>query len=180
MVSFMSFGSGSSGNCYLLKCGDYALLIDLGVGIRTFKKHFKEYGQNFAHIKGILVTHDHTDHVKAAGILSCEFHLPVYATQLVHEGMARNYFMKKKVEQGKERVLVPAETMEIGPFRVTPFQVPHDSSDNVGYFIECEAVRFCLVTDAGQVTEEMKTYIRRATHLVMEANYDEAKLAKGT
>ncbi len=175
----MSFGSGSSGNCYLLKADDYALLIDLGVGIRTFKKCFKEYGQKFSDIKGILVTHDHTDHVKAVGILSCEYHLPVYATEPVHEGMARNYFMKKKVEPGKEVMLVPAEPVEIGPFRVTPFQVPHDSSDNVGYFIECENVRFCLITDAGQVTDEMKTYIRRATHLVMEANYDDAMLATG-
>ncbi len=179
MVTFMRFGSGSSGNCYYIKSGDYGLLIDLGLGIRTFKKYFKEYGQKFSDIKGILVTHDHTDHVKAVGLLSCEHHLPVYATRLVHEGMTRNYFMKKKVEEGQERYLQHGETVEIGPFQVTPFHVPHDSSDNSGYFIEHGDVRFCLITDAGETTEEMCSYIRRSTHLVMEANYDEAMLATG-
>ncbi len=175
----MSFGSGSSGNGYLIQSDGYGLFIDLGLGLRTLKKHFRDYGQNFASVRGVLVTHDHTDHVKSVGALSCEFKLPVYAIQPVHEGMARNYFMKKKVDPSLVRVLQIGQEEEIGPFRVTPFAVPHDSSGNVGYFITCGGVRFCLITDAGAATDEMRTFLRRATHVVMEANYDDAMLATG-
>ena len=68
------------------------------------------------------------------------------------------------VEKGK--------TLQLGDFTVTAFAVPHDSADNVGYFIEAEGTNFCLITDAGRVTDEMKQYISRARHLVIEANHD--------
>ena len=63
MLKFISFGSGSSGNCYYLSTATDGLLIDIGVGIRTLKKHAKEYGINLASVHHILITHDHADHI---------------------------------------------------------------------------------------------------------------------
>ena len=97
MLKYISFGSGSSGNCYYLFTEQYGILIDLGIGIRSFKKYFREYGLSFNKVNAILITHDHTDHIKAAGAFSTEFHVPVYATEAVHAGMLRNRFMQKKV-----------------------------------------------------------------------------------
>ena len=75
-MQFICFGSGSSGNCYYLESRGEAILIDLGIGIRAFKKHMRDYGLTIPKIKAIIVTHDHTDHIKAVGPLSIEFRIP--------------------------------------------------------------------------------------------------------
>ena len=78
MLRFISFGSGSSGNCYYLYTETDSLLIDVGVGLRILKKHFHNYGLRFEDIHHILITHDHADHVKSVGSLSNDYHLSVY------------------------------------------------------------------------------------------------------
>lgn len=179
MVKFICFGSGSSGNCYYLQSADYGIVLDLGIGIRAFKKHFKDYGLSFDRIKAILVTHDHTDHIKAVGVLSREFHVPVYATENVHIGMDHNYFMSKKVEPENKKVIDVDVPFSLGPFIVTPFHVPHDSSSCQGYFIKEGDMKFCLITDAGCVTSEMMCYLKEANYVVLEANYDPMMLEAG-
>lgn len=179
MLRFISFGSGSSGNCYFLYTGNDGLIIDAGVGIRTLKKHFRNYGLSLAQVHHVLITHDHADHIKCVGSLSHDQHLPVYATEAVHKGIDRNYCVARKVEADNRRYLEPAQTITIGDFLVTPFSVPHDSSDNVGYMIEAEGVRFCIMTDCGRVTDEMAAFITRANYLVIEANHDREMLLHG-
>ncbi len=172
MLKFISFGSGSSGNCYMLETATDALLIDIGVGLRGLKKTCREYGLSLSKVRHILITHDHADHIKSVGSFSHDNHVPVYATHDVHIGINRNYCITKKVEPEMVRTLEKGETVQIGDFLVTPFEVPHDSNDNVGYFIEAGDTNFCIITDAGCVTDEMKSYIQRARHLVIEANHD--------
>lgn len=179
MLKFISFGSGSSGNCYYLFTATDGLLIDTGIGIRTLKKYFKEYGLSFSNVHNILITHDHADHVKSVGSLSCEYNLPVYTTEKVHEGIGRNYCVHRKVSPEMKRFVEKGDTFMVGGFTVTTFGVPHDSADNVGYCIECEGVTFCLMTDAGCVTDEMKAFIGKADYLVIEANHDEEMLKGG-
>ncbi len=70
MLHFVSFGSGSSGNCSLLFTETENILIDSGVGVRSLKKHFKNYGMNLQNVQNILITHDHADHVRSVGNLS--------------------------------------------------------------------------------------------------------------
>lgn len=173
------FGSGSSGNCYYLWSNGQGLLIDLGLSLRTFKKHFRTFGLSFGEIQSIFVTHDHTDHVKGVGALSTEFRIPVYTSKEVHEGMNRNCFMTKKVRQEERRILLPHTPVAIGGFEVTPFPVPHDSSGNNGYYIRFGEHSLCLITDAGQVTEEMGSYLSRSENIILEANYDATMLQNG-
>ena len=179
MLKFISFGSGSSGNCYYLATENDALVVDAGVGLRTLKKHCRDYGVTFAKLHHILITHDHADHVKSVGSISHELLLPVYATKPVHQGIERNYCVQRKVADGLKCVIEAGVTIELGDFRVTPFSVPHDSADNVGYFIEGGGTDICIITDAGEVTEGMKPFITRAHHLVIEANHDVEMLIHG-
>lgn len=179
MLRFISFGSGSSGNCYFLYTEHDGLLIDVGVGIRTLKKHFKDYGLSLSQVQHVLVTHDHADHIKSVGSISYDYQLPVYATAEVHEGIDRNYCVQRKVNADMRHILEPNVTIQMGEFSVTPFTVPHDSSDNVGYFIEAGQTTFCIITDAGKVTEEMAQFIYRAQYLVIEANHDVEMLQQG-
>ena len=97
----------------------------------------------------------------------------------MHEGIDKNYCVQQKVLPELKRYVEAGKPIRIGEFLVTPFSVPHDSSDNVGYMIEAEGVRFCIITDAGCVTDEMKTFISQANYLVIEANHDEEMLKSG-
>lgn len=179
MLRFISFGSGSSGNSYYLYTETDSILIDVGVGIRTLKKHFHNYGLRFEDVHHIFVTHDHADHVKSVGSLSSDYHLPVYTTRKVHVGIERNYCVRKKIAPNHVHVIEKSVPLNVGEFKITPFGVPHDSTDNVGYFVECEGVTFCLITDVGHITEEMHDFIGRSNYLVIEANHSEEMLQKG-
>jgi phosphoribosyl 1,2-cyclic phosphodiesterase len=179
MLRFISFGSGSSGNCYYLYTETDSLIIDAGVGIRTLKKYFRDYGLSIYKVHRILITHDHADHIKCVGSMSHDFQLPVFATPIVHQGIDRNYCVARKVSSELRQYLEPGVTVQLGEFSVTPFTVPHDSSDNVGYLIEAQDTTFCLITDAGRVTDEMAGYINRAHYLVIEANHDREMLQQG-
>jgi len=179
MLRFISFGSGSSGNCYVISTGTDSIMVDAGVGVRTLKKHAKDYGVSLSKVSSILITHDHADHIKSVGSLSYDLHLPVYATEAVHRGICRNYCVQRKVAEEMRRKLQPGQTIELGEFEVTPFKVPHDSSDNVGYCIAAGGENFVIITDAGEVTTEMAAYIAKADYLVIEANHDEEMLRQG-
>jgi phosphoribosyl 1,2-cyclic phosphodiesterase len=178
-LTFFSLGSGSCGNCYYLATETDAIIIDCGVGIRRFKKHMQEYGMKIGKVRGLLITHDHADHIKSAGKLSKEYALPVYATPLIHEGMDKNWQNSVKIPVENRHHIDKEEPFEIGCFRITAFSLPHDSSENVGYYIEVGDYRFTVMTDVGDVTENVKQYIQKSTHLILEANYDEEMLRQG-
>ena len=154
-------------------------MIDVGIGTRMLKKYFVDFGMTTPIIDAVLVTHDHADHVKSVGAVSSDLCLPVYATTAVHRGIGENYCVRKKIRPGYERYITPGETFTIGDMEITTFHVPHDSSDNVGYRIRHEGVTFCLITDAGKVTNEMKPFISEANYLVIEANYELGELQRG-
>lgn len=179
MLTFFSFGSGSCGNCYYISTGTDAILVDAGVGIRRFKRNIREYGLNTNIIRALLITHDHADHIKNSGLLSSEYSIPVYATEPVHEGINRNYQVKNKVDDKYVNKIVSEEPFEVGPFKITPFVLPHDASQNVGYYIEVEETSFTVMTDVGAVTENVNKYIKMTKNLVIEANYDIEMLKQG-
>ncbi len=186
MLRFLSLCSGSSGNCYYLGTEQYAILIDSGIGGRSIRKVLKENNLLDIPIRALLITHDHTDHIRGASMVSSMMDCPVYTTKEVHEGMDHNYGLQKKVEPINRRYLTRYEPFQLPTtqFFVTPFKVLHDSYDNVGYYIEWregeEVVRFCLVTDCGKVTEEVLKYTRQADHLVLESNHDVEMLENGS
>lgn len=185
MLKFLSLSSGSSGNCYYLGDDQHGLLIDAGIPVRVIQKVLRENGLSFGKVMALLVTHDHTDHIRSAGSLGELYHIPVYSTQAVHAGMERNYGMSKKLTSASVRI-IDREVPFFIPgtkFRVTSFSVPHDSHDNVGYYIEYlegdSVVRFCLATDVGFVTTEVRHYLAQADHVVMESNHDVDMLMNG-
>lgn len=180
MLNFISLGSGSSGNCYLLYTETDGLMIDAGIGIRALKKYLRELPLSMKQIHHLLITHDHADHIKSVGAISRDMGIPVFTTRDVHQGILKNRYVRSKVVPSAVRYLQKGEETQIGEFGVTAFGVPHDSTDNVGFRIEYGNVVFCLMTDIGHVTEEMKTFIGEADYLVIEANHDEEMLRNGS
>lgn len=179
MLKFISFGSGSSGNCYYLGTATDGLIIDIGIGIRTLKKYCREYGIQLNSVKRILITHDHADHIKSVGALSHDMNLPVYATCKVHEGIDHNYCVTRKVSAEHKKELVVGESVQLGDFCVRPFAVPHDASENVGYEIGVEGITFVVLTDVGSITDDIREAINHANYLVIEANHDVEMLKNG-
>jgi phosphoribosyl 1,2-cyclic phosphodiesterase len=179
MLQFLSLGSGSSGNSYCLWTENGGILIDAGVGMRLMKRIFASYFLRFDQILAVFVTHDHADHIKSVGKLAQEFNLPIYATEMVHQGIARNYCVSPQLQSESKRLIEKDVPIQIGDLRVTPFDVPHDSNDCVGYRIEYGDVRFCLMTDVGHVTERIREEVSAANYLVLEANHDHEMLMSG-
>jgi len=175
---FLSLASGSSGNCYYLGTSSYGILIDAGIGVRQIKKIIKDYGIEFEKILAVLVTHDHADHIKSVGCLGEALNIPIYATELVHEGIRKSRFVDEVLVQSR-RTFEKDNEFCIGDFKITAFNVPHDSSDCAGFSIEYGGQTFVIVTDAGQITDTIRHYASKANHLVLEANYDEEMLRTG-
>ena len=174
----MSLASGSSGNCYYLGTNEYGLLIDAGIGIRTIRKTLKENNIGFEKIIALLITHDHADHIKAAGVLGEKYGIPVYTTATILEGMNRNHCMTEKIYSAGRVILKDVE-FGLRDFHITAFEVPHDGSDNVGYYVRYGEHEFAFATDLGHIPDSVAAYLCRARYLVIEANYDREMLLHG-
>jgi len=175
---FRCFASGSSGNCYYLGTRQQGILIDAGISARSIQKYLREMGLDFPNIMGVLITHDHADHIRAVGTLGERVHLPIYSTALIHEGIDRNYGVREKLRTSR-RYFEKGKEWELFGMKINTFNVEHDSTECVGYSIDYLGQRFVIMTDCGSVNDEMEAYVRTANHLVIEANHDEHMLLNG-
>ncbi|MDR2384857.1 MAG: MBL fold metallo-hydrolase [Tannerella sp.] len=176
---FLSLASGSSGNCYYLGTSDYGILIDVGISVNHTKRILKGNRIGIETIMAILITHDHADHIKSAGYWGETLNIPIYATETVHNGIHKSRYVKEILIRSK-RIIEKEKTFTVKDFNITAFEVPHDSSDNVGYSIEYGNQTFVIVTDAGHITETVRNYVKKADNLVFEANYDDEMLRTGS
>lgn len=179
MLKFISFGSGSCGNCYYLGNENGALIIDAGIGIRCIRRSLRDYGIAPNKIRGMLITHNHADHVKAVGNISAEYNLPVYTTALIHNGIKGNCHAQRKISSENVRIIEKNVQFNIGDFKITAFDIPHDSTDNVCFKIESGDGVFTIMTDIGCITENVQRLISESNYLVIEANYDHDMLERG-
>ncbi len=177
-VKFISLASGSSGNCYYISNGTVSILIDMGIGVRTIKKRLSEYSISIETIDLVLVTHDHIDHIKHLGAFAERYFKPVYATAELHNALANNFTTRGKIGSFK-RVIEAEKAAEYAGVKITAFPVPHDGTENFGYYIEISGKKITLVTDVGRVTETVEKYAKKAEHLIFESNYDSTMLNNG-
>ena len=175
---FRSFASGSSGNCYYLGTSSWGILIDAGISARTIQKNLREMGLDYANIMGVLITHDHADHIRAVGTLGERIHLPIYSTRAIHDGIDRNYGVREKLRTS-QRYIEKGEEWELNGMKINTFGISHDSTECIGYVIDFMEQRFMIATDCGYPNLTMESYINSANHIVIEANHDEALLLNG-
>ena len=179
MVKFFSLSSGSNGNCYYIGNSKRGFLIDVGIGPRTVKKRLQEHGEDIEDIAFILVSHDHIDHIKGLGILAEKYSKPVYATEVLHASLDNHPCTRCRLK-GSVRKTVAGEASVYEDIRFTPFIVPHDATETVGYHIEIEDKRFTFLTDLGEVTDEVIEYCRKSDVVIFESNYDIDMLLTGS
>lgn len=179
-MEFISFGSGSSGNCaYLGIRGMGGVLIDAGVDANNVVDQLKRNYIPLEKIKGIILTHDHSDHVRYAyQLLKKNPKMRVYCTPRTLNGILRRHNISVRIKDYHTPIHKEFE-FEAGPLKITPFEVSHDGSDNVGFSIELGTGHFVVACDMGKITERADYYIRQANYLMIEANYDEHMLTVG-
>lgn len=178
-LRFMSLGSGSSGNCCYVGTSRGGVIIDVGVKADVVESVLKAGGVDMKDVTGILLTHDHSDHVKYVyTLLRSHKHLRLYCTNRVLAGILRRHSISKRIKDYHKPIFKEIP-FSIGDLDITAFEVPHDGTDNMGFSIEFDKRRFVLATDLGAVTERARYYMSRANYLVIEANYDLQMLRMG-
>lgn len=179
-LRFLSFGSGSSGNCAFIGSDRYGFLIDAGVEGAKVEETLRSHGYNMYQVNGIILTHDHHDHVSHAySILRRHPHMALYCTPKTFNGILRRHSISRRIRD-YHRPIYKETPFNIKEFRVTAFEVSHDGTDNVGYFIEWGNKKFVVATDMGFIGERASFYMGQANALMLESDYDAEMLRRGT
>lgn len=179
LLNYISLGSGSSGNSSYLGSERGGIIIDAGVKPEIIESSLKANGIDMKKVVGILLTHDHADHVRYVyTLLRAYRHLRVYCTNRVLNGLLRRHSISKRIKDFHQPIFKEIP-FSLSDFEITAFEVPHDGTDNMGFSIIFYGRRFVIATDLGEVTSRARHYISQANYLVIESNYDLDMLRHG-
>lgn len=194
---FISLSSGSSGNCYFVgrfrgeECED-GLIVDAGVSFKRLKICLEDAGIPVEKIKAVLITHDHMDHVRSLASYCKKMHVPVWTSEVLASALFQKSYNMEALGV-TPHILVSDGWNEVAGFAVRYFEVPHDATQTVGYYIRIPLAevsgagvpsdvpchRFFIMTDAGRVVDEALAFASEAETVVFESNYDVDMLVGG-
>ncbi|MCM1370019.1 MAG: MBL fold metallo-hydrolase [Candidatus Amulumruptor caecigallinarius] len=179
-LRYISFGSGSSGNSCYIGNDRGGIVVDAGIRAEQIEDVLKINGISMKHVRGLVLTHDHSDHVRFSySLLRRNKHLSLFCTPRVLNGLMRRHSISRRIRDFHVAVFKEIP-FKVADMTITAFDVPHDGSDNMGFSIEYGKHRFVLATDLGEVTDRARYYMSRANYLVLESNYDSDMLRLGS
>lgn len=161
-------GSGSAGNCAYLETGDTRLLVDAGFSARQIRQRLASIQRTPETLTGILITHEHTDHIQGLPQLAARLGLPLYCNRLTRDEIA-GVFPDTRFEF---RLFETGASFEVGDVGVDTFSVPHDAQDPVGFLLRTHDGNIGFLTDLGHATKPVIERVRCANVLILEANHD--------
>ncbi|BBO21010.1 MAG: MBL fold metallo-hydrolase [Rhodocyclaceae bacterium] len=173
-MRFASLGSGSRGNALLVEAGDTRLLLDCGFGLRETDYRLGRLGQLPESLAGILVTHEHGDHIAGAFKLAARYRLRVWMTHGTHAAAPGEGGDNPHVE-----LIDSHRSFSVGDLEIHPFPVPHDAREPVQYVFSDGRHRLGVVSDLGSSTPHVERMLSGCDALVLECNHDAAMLAQG-
>ena len=184
-IRFKSFTSGSCGNCYFIGIFDESgaceagVLVDAGLSPRRLKKELAAEGLCFDDFAGLLVTHDHNDHIRSLGSYCKHLRKPVWTPPELAGALSR-HFITGEYYGPCRRTLAPGWN-ELVPGRISAqyFAVPHDASCTFGYALLLDGYRFVIMTDIGRMVPQALAFAGQADTVVIESNYDLEMLRHG-
>ena len=174
-MRFAVLGSGSGGNAAVVECGELRLMIDAGLSAKQLTVRLQQIGIEPASLDGILLTHEHGDHIRGLKVFLKQNPVPVFTTQAT-----ARVVRESGIEGGTWKSFDAGQVFAIGEISIESFAIQHDAVDPVGFVVGYGARRLGFLSDAGFVTRSMTERLRGLTGLFVEANYDEDLLEADT
>jgi phosphoribosyl 1,2-cyclic phosphodiesterase len=175
-LNFCSLSSGSWGNCYYLGNDFQGILIDAGISATLIRKFLKNMDISLQSIMGVLVTHNHIDHIRGLEVLTRKNSIPAFTTHKVWKSILTS---QKKISGDCIREIPLKQKFHLAGFDIEAFPVCHDAPETLGFHICSGDKRITIATDLGHICQTVAPYIKKANLLVIESNYDEAMLVNG-
>lgn len=175
-LRFSPLFSGSSGNAIYVGCDDAHLLVDAGMSGARIVQEMQKVGVDPNRLNGILVTHEHSDHIKGIGILSRKFDLPIFATEGTWQGMSNKI---GAIASKNICIFEPGQDFFMGSINITGFSTPHDALQPVGYTFDLRGARLSIATDMGCIKDSWYKYVCGSDAVLLESNYDPDMLKAG-
>ena len=174
-----NLASGSSGNCTLLETERTCLLVDAGLSKKELLRRLEIIGRRLERLDGIVISHEHSDHISGLQQASALWHAPVYVTEATHyeiqiallDGGAKRLERVEHIHAGQKFV--------VGDIEVSPFSIPHDAADPLGFTFRANGMKVAVVTDLGYLPELVKHHLRDSDCLILESNHDLEMLKVG-
>lgn len=174
-VHTFSLQSGSNGNCIYVEANGARLLFDAGLSGNCAAKRMAQHGRDIRDVQAVIISHDHSDHIKCAGILQRKFGLPIYVTRRT---LAATWCKLGTLTD--VRHFESGDTLEFGHAKVHTVRTPHDAADGVAFVVECEGKKLGILTDLGHPFPGLCSLIEELDAAYIESNYDSHMLEYGT
>ncbi|PXW83620.1 phosphoribosyl 1,2-cyclic phosphodiesterase [Pseudogracilibacillus auburnensis] len=175
-MRFSVLASGSTGNAFYLETNKTRLLVDAGLSGKQLDRLFGEIHVDPSKLSGILVTHEHSDHIKGLGIIARKYNLPIYANEKTWHAMDKNI---GELSLDQKFHFDTNSIKTFGDIDVESFSVSHDAVDPMFFTFHHRNKKVALVTDLGYVSEKIKKTIEGANAYIFEANHDVSMLQMG-
>ena len=169
MFRFSSLYSGSSGNCSFIETDHAKVLVDAGCSVKKIDEALQKNNINISDIDAILVTHEHSDHIKSVGAISSKFHIPVYANQKTWNAMPEQ--SKKILDECKKNFSLH-NPFAIQDLQIEAFPIPHDAANPCGFNFFNHKKKMSIATDIGHISDELIEALSKSSFALIEANYD--------
>ena len=170
MLNFCSLYSGSSGNSLFVETENTKILIDAGMSCKKIEEALHSIEVDPSSINAILVTHEHSDHVKGISTLSKKFNIPVFATKETFDAMPSQ---TEKLCEKNIKFFQPLEKFYIEDLEILPFSIPHDAANPCGFnIIKDKSHQISIATDIGHMTKSIVNHLEGSEFILLESNYD--------
>ncbi len=172
----ISLQSGSSGNCVYIEAGGVRLLVDAGITGVQAKERLAAHGRDIREVDAVLISHDHGDHIRHAGVYQRKFGIPIYVTPATLAAASTRCNLGKLTEV---RTFRANDKIRFGNVLVHAIPTPHDGVDGSAFVIEAGQRRIGVLTDLGHVFKDLARIVASLDAVFLESNYDPEMLAAG-
>ena len=166
---FCPLYSGSSGNALFCQYGDTRLLIDAGKPGKAIEEALSAIGADIRNLSGVLITHEHSDHIAGAGVLARKYRLPIYATTETWRAMQDKI---GRIPPETRREISASQDFYLGQIGVVPFSIPHDAADPVGFRLYGGNISVSTATDLGYFSDNVYAHVAGSSLVLLESNHD--------
>jgi phosphoribosyl 1,2-cyclic phosphodiesterase len=165
-------GSGSSGNCTLLETDTTRLLVDAGLGKKETLRRLAAVGRDVDRLDGIVISHEHSDHIGSLAQVLGQWRTTVYLNEATHTEVMRILPQTSHKRLDRVEHIRAGQRFIVGDIEVSPFSIPHDAIDPLGFTFRANGMKVAIVTDLGYLPELVKVHLRDSDCLMLESNHD--------